>query len=217
MNDRRKPKAKPSGSLSDEDRKLWQHVNRDTVPLKGRDPEVQTFADRTFAEMMGGDKDTGITPAPGKPVSPKPPVPSLPLRSNKSAPPSRGRDELLSHGSSAGLDRRNAERLKRGKMVIEATLDLHGMTQAQAHGALSRFVQRSEAGGLRCVLVITGKGIAKESGGVLRSQVPNWLNEPGNRERIVAFNYAQQGHGGTGALYVLLKRRREESGKKPRR
>lgn len=211
MNDRRKPKAKPSGKLSDADRKLWQHVNRDTVPLKGRDSLTGGFAD-----LMRESDAPSPPPAPGKPQK-TPPGPRLPLSNAKSAPPLRARDELLSHGSSAGLDRRNAERLRRGKMVIEATLDLHGMTQAQAHGALSRFIQRSEAAGRRCVLVITGKGIAKESGGVLRNQVPNWLNEPGNRERIIAFNYAQQGHGGTGALYVLLKRRRERDGNRPRR
>lgn len=210
MNDRRKPRAKPPGNLSDEDRKLWQHVNRDTVPLKGRESLAGGFAD-----LMRSDDATSPRQTPEKPQK-RSPAPRLPLNSKKPAPPPRARDELLSHGSSAGLDRRNAERLRRGKMVIEATLDLHGMTQAQAHGALSRFIQRSEAAGRRCVLVITGKGVAKESGGVLRNQVPNWLNEPGNRERIIAFNYAQQGHGGTGALYVLLKRRRDRDGNKPR-
>ncbi len=202
MNDRRKSKAKRSGGLSAEDRDLWRHVNRDTVPLKGRD-----FGAGAFAEMMRQENEASAPPRPEKPK--RPPSPQLPLRQKTQPPAAHVRKELLSHGSTAGLDRRNAERLKRGKMDIGATLDLHGMTQAQAHGALNRFIERSAAGGLRCVLVITGKGIAKESGGVLRNQVPNWLNEPGNRERIIAFNYAQQGHGGTGALYVLLKRRRE--------
>ncbi|WP_246116779.1 Smr/MutS family protein [Denitrobaculum tricleocarpae] len=205
MNDRRKPKAKRPSGLSAEDRDLWRHVNRDTVPLKGRD-----FGAGAFAEMMRGDEEAlsrkpSEKPKPRKSES----SPQLPLRAQNTPAPPHGRAELLAHGSTAGLDRRNAERLKRGKMAIEATLDLHGMSQAQAHGALNRFIQRSEAAGLRCVLVITGKGIAKESGGVLRNQVPNWLNEPGNRERIIAFNYAQQSHGGTGALYVLLKRRRD--------
>lgn len=206
MNDRRKPKVKRTGGLSPEDRDLWRHVTRDAVPLKGRD-----FGAGAFADMMNRQED----PPPPQPVE-KPkfkPAPRLPLRQETPAPASSGRNELLSHGSTAGLDRRNAERLKRGKMAIEATLDLHGMTQAQAHGALNRFIHGSEAAGRRCVLVITGKGIAKESGGVLRNQVPNWLNEPGNRERILAFNYAQQSHGGTGALYVLLKRRRETKGR----
>jgi len=209
MNERRKPKAKRSGNLSAEDRYLWRHVNRETQPLKRRD-QAKAAAQETgaFEALLNGrDNSTSnqgvkqaLTPSPGQ----------LPLRQPVVKKLPKGRDELLSHGSSAGLDRRNAERLNRGKMAIESTLDLHGMTQAQAHGALSRFILRSESRGLRCVLVITGKGLAKESGGVLRNQVPNWLNESGNRERIIAFNYAQQGHGGTGALYVLLKRRREK-------
>ncbi len=59
------------------------------------------------------------------------------------------------------------------------------------------------------MLVITGKGLMKEDGGVLRQQVPRWLNQSPNRGRVLAFDYAQQKHGGMGALYVLLKRRRE--------
>ena len=202
MNDRRKPKAKRSGGLSAEDRDLWRHVNRDTVPLKGRD-----FGAGAFAEMMRQENEGRPRRAP-KNRSDRPLLNCLCAKKH-SRMQRRYATSCYPHGSTAGLDRRNAERLKRGKMDIGATLDLHGMTQAQAHGALNRFIERSAAGGLRCVLVITGKGIAKESGGVLRNQVPNWLNEPGNRERIIAFNYAQQGHGGTGALYVLLKRRRE--------
>ena len=80
------------------------------------------------------------------------------------------------------------------------------MTQAAAVERLAEFIARSEAAGKRCVLVITGKGLA--SGGVLRDQVPRWLNLPPNRARVLAFDYAQQQHGGSGALYVLLKRRR---------
>ena len=68
------------------------------------------------------------------------------------------------------------------------------------------FISRAEAAGKRCVLVITGKGLA--SGGVLRDQVPRWLNLPPNRGRVLAFDYARQQDGGAGALYVLLKRRR---------
>ncbi|MGH6913774.1 MAG: Smr/MutS family protein, partial [Geminicoccales bacterium] len=106
-----------------------------------------------------------------------------------------------------GLDRRTWLRLKRGQVAIEQTLDLHGRTQAEAHGALGRFLAAAEAAGCRCVLVVTGKGM--ESGGTLRHMVPRWLNEGGNRERIVAFSPAQVRHGGAGALYVLLRRRRE--------
>jgi DNA-nicking Smr family endonuclease len=106
-----------------------------------------------------------------------------------------------------GLDRRSWLRLKRGQVAIEQTLDLHGRTQADAHGALGAFLATAQAAGGRCVLVVTGKGL--ESGGTLRHMVPRWLNEGANRERIVAFCPAQPRHGGAGALYVLLRRRRE--------
>ena len=114
----------------------------------------------------------------------------------------------LSHGSRDGLDRRKAERLSRGKLPIEASLDLHGLRQAEAHRRLETFLAESQAAGKRCVLVVTGKGLHKEEAGVLRSAVPRWLNEAPNRSRVLSFDYAQQKHGGTGAIYVLLRRRR---------
>src|SRR5690606_33882466 len=104
----------------------------------------------------------------------------------------------LSHGSRDGLDRRKAERLSRGKLPIEATLDLHGLRQAEAHRRLESFLADSQAAGKRCVLVVTGKGLHKEEAGVLRSAVPRWLNEQPNRARVLSFDYAQPRHGGTG-------------------
>lgn len=106
-----------------------------------------------------------------------------------------------------GLDRRSAQRLKRGQTPIEARLDLHGMTQEEAHGALRRFIARMYAEGRRTVLIITGKGM-QGGGGVLRQGVPRWLAEPGCRALVLAIEEAQARHGGAGALYVLLRRRR---------
>jgi DNA-nicking Smr family endonuclease len=118
----------------------------------------------------------------------------------------------LAPDAAPGLDRRSAERLKRGQLPIEARLDLHGLTQEEAHSALLGFLASAEARGLRCVLVITGKGFRKlgETGGlgILKSAVPRWLNEAPNRARVLAFSAAQPQHGGGGALYVLLRRRR---------
>ena len=92
-------------------------------------------------------------------------------------------------------------------MAIDASLDLHGLTQEVAHAALIRFVNGSAQLGRRCLLVVTGKG-NREGAGILRTQVPRWLNEPALRSLILAFAYAQPKHGGEGALYVLLKRQR---------
>ena len=122
--------------------------------------------------------------------------------------PAKKTEAPLVHGSRDGLDRRKAERLRRGKLPIEATLDLHGLRQAEAHRRLERFLAESQAAGKRCVIVVTGKGVHKDQGGVLRAAVPRWLNEAPNRARVLSFDYAQQKHGGTGALYILLRRRR---------
>ncbi len=106
-----------------------------------------------------------------------------------------------------GLDRRTAQRLKRGQLEPEARLDLHGMTQARAHGALQGFLARSQQGGLRCVLVITGKGFRMTGQpGILRASVPRWLDESPNRSRLLGFSPAQPKDGGEGALYIMLRR-----------
>lgn len=114
----------------------------------------------------------------------------------------------LAADASPGLDRRTAERLRRGALAIDGRLDLHGMTQEEAHRALDAFLARAAQAGKRCVLVITGKGGRSLGDGVLRAAVPRWLNEAPNRGRLLAFAPAQPQHGGAGALYLLLKRRR---------
>jgi DNA-nicking Smr family endonuclease len=108
----------------------------------------------------------------------------------------------------AGIDRANAERLKRGLHRIEARLDLHGMTQAEAHKALFAFIVAARDAGKRCVLVITGRGLGQSGPGVLKSSVPRWLEEPQLRRHILAIASAQPQHGGSGASYLLLRRRR---------
>ena len=120
----------------------------------------------------------------------------------------------LRHGDTPGLDKRSAQRMKRGQMQIEARLDLHGHRQDEAHRALNGFIAGAASAGKRCVMVITGKGLRlgdqenQRQVGVLREMVPRWLNEEPNRSRILSFNHATPGDGGTGALYVLLKRKR---------
>ena len=106
----------------------------------------------------------------------------------------------------AGIDRATAERLRRGQRDIEARLDLHSMTQSEAHRALQGFVVGSRAAGRRCVLVITGHG--RMSGGILKSAVPRWLHEPDLRRHLLAIAPARPQHGGSGALYLLLRKER---------
>lgn len=177
--------------VTPDEARIWRAVVQDTVPLPGR-------------SLPGAEVDTGPpAPSPPPPPSPAPPRPPVP-------PPAirRAAAPELSHGSAPGLDRRSGERLKRGQLEIDGSLDLHGMTQDAAHAALLGFVGRAFEAGRRCVLVITGKG-TRDGTGVLRAVVPHWLNQSPLRERIIGFSYAQARHGGEGALYVLVRRRRQ--------
>lgn len=114
----------------------------------------------------------------------------------------------LNTGVAAGMDARNMDRLKRGRIRPEAKLDLHGKTRDQAHRALEEFLARAQADGRRCVIVVTGRGRLSEGGGVIRSEVPHWLNLAPNRSRILGFAQAQPRDGGSGALYVMIRRLR---------
>jgi DNA-nicking Smr family endonuclease len=140
---------------------------------------------------------TRLEPEAAPPAEPPPPHPEPVPRAAK-AP---------SDHPAAGLDRRSAQRLRRGELRPEARLDLHGMTQEEAHRALAHFIARAQEDGLRALLVITGKG-GGGRGGVLREAVPRWLEEPSIRGRILGVAPARPKDGGAGALYVLLRRRR---------
>ncbi|MGE0119304.1 MAG: Smr/MutS family protein [Dongiaceae bacterium] len=177
---------------SPEELALWQAAMRDAKPLK----RIRPAAKKAASEPPAAEPSP---PTRAKPALP-PPAPPLPAPK----PPE------LAPGRFAGVDKRLAERLKRGQLAIEAMLDLHGLTQEEAHRQLDGFLALSARAGRRCVLVITGKGAWRPESGILREMVPRWLNEAPNRARVLAIAHAQPRHGGTGALYVLLKRRREE-------
>jgi DNA-nicking Smr family endonuclease len=169
---------------------------------KGSDPD-----DALWQRAMRGVRPLAPQSAP-PPVRQQPAAPSTTLHSSPSIPKP---EPPLALDRFAGLDRANAERLKRGKHKVEARLDLHGMTQIEAHRALSIFIRNARAEGKRCVLVITGRGAAKGSygaGGVLRAAVPRWLDEPDFRPHLLAIATAQPRDGGAGALYVMLRRTR---------
>jgi DNA-nicking Smr family endonuclease len=122
---------------------------------------------------------------------------------------SRRRDALAS--TLTPIMRREKQQLARGRAAIDARIDLHGMTQTEAHGALRRFLLHSQANGAKFVLVITGKGAPNSprgERGVLRQQVPLWLALPEFRRYVLGFDSAHAGHGGEGALYVRLRKAR---------
>lgn len=120
-----------------------------------------------------------------------------------------------------GLDGNTAERLRKGALDPDARIDLHGLTEAAAHRALLSFLRNAQKSGARLVLVITGKGARKpapdepfdlelesRARGVLKSMVPRWLGEPSFAELIADHRSAHRRHGGSGAMYVYLKKNR---------
>lgn len=175
--------------------RLWSRAMRDAVPLSKR-------KNKAVDSQKSGDLEKSSSEPPKKTdrSSRVAPLPPKTLAAPKPGPPS------LVPGATAGVDRRTANRFLRGQMAIEARLDLHGHTAAAAHRALGGFIAGSQAAGRRCVLVITGKGARGE--GVIRASLPAWLNEPPLRDLVLSIAPARPEHGGAGAFYVLLKRKR---------
>jgi len=159
-----------------------------------------------FRAAMRGVKPLGPVKPPKTPVPPPPQREAAPKPAAPRPAPLPKALAPLAVGGGADIDRASFERLKRGQMEIEARLDLHGKTQDEAHRALSAFIARAQSRGTRLALVVTGKG--REGKGVLRESVPRWLNEPALRARILALTNAQPRDGGSGALYVLLRKSR---------
>lgn len=178
---------------------LWRLVVRDAEPLSPS--RRRALEDRIAPAPEPVVATTNAAEAPPRPPEAQP-APPAPVRPRRESLPQ------LEHGRLPGVDRRTAQRMRRGQYDIDAVLDLHGMGREAAHDALAGFIASSQQAGLRCVLVVTGKGRRGSGEGVLRASVPRWLNEGELRARILGFSHARPQHGGEGALYVLLKRRR---------
>ncbi len=179
-------KNKTPPFLSAEDAALWDAVTSNVDPLGKRKPVHQEKAKARHSEAGAINR--------------------IPRGFDASLSPSSQHMPTLRHDFSPGVDRATLKKVKRGNVPVEGKLDLHGMTQTDARGALERFLAFSQEKGRRLVLVVTGRGFRGE--GVLRQAVPEWLNAPPNRSRILSFSYASPTDGGDGALYVLLKRKR---------
>jgi DNA-nicking Smr family endonuclease len=179
------PRPQRLRRLSDEEIALWTEVAR-------------TVARRRGATLPTPSKSAAARASAAPPVSAEPPLgrPAKP-----SAPPL------------APIERRLKREIARGRAAIDAVLDLHGLTQAEAHQALRGFLRQSQARGARLVIIVTGKGGALEAPGqqphergVLRRLTPHWLREPDLRPVVLGFEEAGRAHGGSGALYVRLRR-----------
>jgi DNA-nicking Smr family endonuclease len=188
------PPGRRKRGLSEDERTLWESVAKQVKPLRKKQRPAKGHPAKSSPAM-----------AVAEPAAPNPVAPMRPIAPSQVQRPSKPAAPPL-----VPLGRRERSRLSRGHNEIDARLDLHGMTQSRAHHALQAFLQRAHSEGLTFVLVITGKGkMGSESErGVLRRQVPHWLGLPEFRSFVVGFEEAHIGHGGSGALYVRIRRAR---------
>ncbi|WP_406720218.1 MULTISPECIES: Smr/MutS family protein [Thioclava] len=205
--------------LTEEERELWNRVARTTRLFHGRPSEP--------VSMPPDDTPPAKPSSPVQPPLPERTKPDLPkadlgkLRLG-GATPRAGWSHVPPHSIPETLkaqplrmDHKAHKAMTRGKLVPDAKIDLHGMTQAEAHPELIRFILRAQDHGHRLVLVITGKGKVVEDWdpiptrrGVLRHQVPQWLRLPPLGPVVMQVSQAHQRHGGEGAYYVYLRRLR---------
>ena len=199
-------------NLSSEDRRLWKQVTDTVTPRQVNLAE----GDEAFAAAM---QDVQKIKTSTKSTIKKSTLSKVAMPSY--SPP---RDSKKSSSATVppllGYNKREKSRLARGHTTLDGKIDLHGLTQDQAHRALHIFIGRAVASGWKNVLVITGKGkthfnhslksygeLGQESPGVLRRKVPQWLSEPSVRNMVLGYETASSSHGGTGALFVRLRRK----------
>ena len=193
---------KSRSKLCESDLELFNRVVADVKPLKFQDKSV--IYKKNSIDKMYISKKNNIVSREIKPINQGTSISTAPI-------------EIGDHaaGRAPGIDRKTSLKLKKGKVEIDYKLDLHGLTQIEAKQALEKAILKAWEQRLRLILVITGKGLRqpKSNGfndsvgtGILRRAVPKWLKETPLSNCVLAFSSAQQTHGGSGALYVLLRR-----------
>jgi DNA-nicking Smr family endonuclease len=163
--------------LSQAEAELWMMATADVRPSRARAKKLPAPAPAVVART---------SPA-SSVVSDRPPAPKSPPRP-------------------IDIDPRTFAKLKRGRLEVDAKLDLHGLRQAEAQRSLTAFLRRCQGNGARIAVIVTGKGLTRDEGGVLRRVVPMWLEAPNLRDVVVGFGEAARHHGGEGALYVRIRR-----------
>ncbi|MCA8869647.1 MAG: Smr/MutS family protein [Rhodobacteraceae bacterium] len=190
-------------ALSDEEKALWQQAISKTDPLRQEVPDFVEII-KPAQRRIQPDRSR-ITPF------------KLGEASQKKIPENRlqpSLDETFAKVS-PNMDRRNFDRLRKGKKPVDGVLDLHGLTLAEAHPRLISFVRDAHVSEKRLLLIITGKGKTGEDQGfmpvrrgILRHQVPQWLQMPPLAPLVLQVTQAHGKHGGSGAYYIYLRRQR---------
>lgn len=184
----RPPPKRARRGLTDQDRALWQ-----------------AYTARALVAPLPGKALAPPAAEPAAPPLPAAPIPATPALPAPAPAPAPAVAELRVGTAPAGLDGKRWQALRRGRMKPERTLDLHGRRAQDAHGAVRQFLAAAAAEGLRCVAIVTGKGSSQE-GGVLRRELPHWLNAPELRELLLGAAHPHASN--AGAVHLLLRRRR---------
>lgn len=181
-------------TLTSEEQRLWSEVVAAARPLRGKPaPKTETAA-----------------PAASAPGSPTPPAAAVKARQPAAAQPTVPPAGVRKSPAPLALhpiERPVRRRIGRGRVPLEDRIDLHGLTEAVAHGALLGFLRRAQGEGARHVLVITGRGASFGSQGVLKRALPHWFSTGEFRLLVAGFEPAERSHGGEGAFYVRVRRR----------
>jgi len=220
-------KSRRRRRLSPEDQAIWDRVVQSVSPLsaarerrvrfpEGAEPDASASPSEPLHQTTGEPRRETI-----EDIHPRLIPRDDPLRRARSTKPQIVRADRQPGPvgrPEPGLDTRTADRLRRGDRAPDSRIDLHGMTADRAHPGLDRFIGQALSRGDRCVLVITGKGSVRGGAedapfmrterGVLRQAAPEWLRAGPHAHEIVGIYAAHARHGGAGAFYVYLKRRR---------
>lgn len=178
--------------LSSDERILWGKVAKSARALPGRMNEIVAFEEELEARIAAEEKA----------AEPRAVHKVVVDDSHSYQAPKQKRPS----GIHQPLERPTQKKLAKGRLAIEARLDLHGLYQDEAHDLLLDFLLRAHDRGLRHVLVITGKGRSFGSEGALRRAVPLWFSKAEFRFLISSYEWAARHHGGEGAMYVRLSR-----------
>jgi len=202
MSDDRSKKNRAAGSrhLTPDENEVWDKVKRTAVPLAKRAITLAQYLDSSIS----GNKSEPVkspskeNPLPRKPTTVKPYSPGPTNFAYFDKAPGTLRTNAL--------DLKTVRKIAKGRISIDGRIDLHGLTQLEAHDRLFRTLEHAWHEQKRVILVITGKGRVGE--GILRQAVPRWLAEPAFNAITSGYSEAHASHGGGGALYVRVKRQR---------
>ncbi|MBR9825030.1 MAG: DNA mismatch repair protein MutS [Alphaproteobacteria bacterium] len=192
--------------LKPEERQIWRKVAKSVTPL-----------DESRTQSLDQAEPSDPTPKLKTASTGKKPK-DKPSHHPHQTPPRH-------HHVPVPVDRSAEKRVRRGKMELDARIDLHGLTQAQALSTLTHFIRMAYQEGYRNVLVITGKGLKArerdsepweypEEPGVLRRKLPEWLGNPTLRQWVSGYSSSHVRHGGSGAFYVTLRTRKLDAGRR---